>query len=95
VNDVIAKPHRDLRVGDRLVITRQGGRKQLFVVKALAEKHIPRSQARELYEDRTPPPTAEEIESRRLDALLRASQRPAQRLDRRTQRNVAKRKWTT
>jgi ribosome-associated heat shock protein Hsp15 len=95
VNGVVAKPHRDLRVGDELVITRPGGRKQTVVVRALAERHIAKAEARELYEDRTPPPTTEEIETRRLERLFRATQKPAGRLDRRTQRDVAKRKWTT
>jgi ribosome-associated heat shock protein Hsp15 len=95
VNGSVAKPRRDLRVGDELVITRSGGRKQIVVVRGLAEKHIAKAAARELYEDRTPPPVPEEVENRRLEKLFRATQRPAQRLDRRTQRDVAKRKWTT
>ena len=95
VNGVVAKPHRELRVGDELVIARPGGRKQTVVVRGIADVHIPKAQARELYEDRTPPPTADEIEARRLERLFRATQKPPQRLDRRTQRHVAKRKWTT
>jgi ribosome-associated heat shock protein Hsp15 len=95
VNGVVAKPHRDVRVGDELVIARPGGRKQTIVVRGLADKHIAKAEARELYEDRTPPPTAEEIEARRLERLFRATHKPAQRLDRRSQRGVAKRKWTT
>jgi ribosome-associated heat shock protein Hsp15 len=95
VNGAAAKPHRDLHVGDEIVITRPGGRKQIVIVRALAERHIPKAAARELYEDRTPPPTEEEIENRRLERLLRATQKPAARLDRRSQRDVAKRKWTT
>jgi ribosome-associated heat shock protein Hsp15 len=95
VNGVVAKAHRDVRVGDELVITRPGGRKQTVVIKGLADTHIAKAAARELYEDRTPPPTAEEIEARRLERLFRATQKPAQRLDRRSQRGVAKRKWTT
>ena len=95
VNGVVAKPHRDLRLGDELVISRPGGRKQLLVVRGLADQHIAKTAARALYEDRTPPPTTEEIEASRLARLWRATQKPPQRLDRRTQRNVAKRKWTT
>jgi ribosome-associated heat shock protein Hsp15 len=95
VNGVVAKPHRDLRIGDELVISRSGGRKQLIVVRGLAAHHVARAAARELYEDRTPPPTAEEIEARRLARLFHAIQKPPQRLDRRNQRSVAKRKWTT
>ena len=95
VNGAVAKPHREVKVGDELVIARPGGRKQTVVVRGVTDKHIARADARELYEDRTPAPTAEEIEARRLERLFRATQKPPQRLDRRTQRNVAKRKWTT
>jgi ribosome-associated heat shock protein Hsp15 len=95
VNGVVAKPHRELKAGDELVISRPGGRKQRLVVRRLADKHIAKSAARELYEDRTPPPTAEEIESRRIEKLFQASQKSGERLDRRTRRTVARRKWTT
>ena len=95
VNGIVAKPHRELRAGDEIVISRPAGRKQIVVVRAVADTHIPRALARELYDDRTPPPTAEEIEQRRLERLFRAGQRVAPRLNRRTQRDVAKRKWTT
>ena len=95
VNGVVAKAHREVKAGDELVIARPGGRKQTVVVRGVTDKHIARVAARELYEDRTPPPTADEIEARRLERLFRATQKPPQRLDRRTQRNVAKRKWTT
>lgn len=95
VNDAIAKPHRDVRPGDEVVISRPAGRKQTVVVRHVIDKHVARAEARELYEDRTPPPTPEEIEARRVERLFRAVQKPPQRLDRRTQRDVAKRKWTT
>ena len=95
VNGAVAKPHRDLRVGDELVIIRPGGRKQTVVVRTLADRHIAKAEARALYEDQTPPPTPEEIETRRLERLFRAAQRPLGRPDRRTQRGVARRKWTT
>ena len=95
VNGAVAKPHRELRVGDELVISRPGGRKQTLVVRGLADQHIAKPLARALYDDRTPPPTAEEIEARRLERLFHATNKPAKRLDRRNQRDVAKRKWTT
>lgn len=71
VNQVSAKPHRDIRVGDEIVITRPLGRKQHVRVVRLEEKHIPKAQARELYEDLTPAPTAEEVEMRRMARLAR------------------------
>ena len=95
VNGAVAKPHRDVRIGDELVISRPAGRKQTVVVRQITDQHIAKAQARELYDDRTRPPTPEEIEARRVERLFRAVQKPPQRLDRRTQRDVAKRKWTT
>jgi ribosome-associated heat shock protein Hsp15 len=95
VNGVVAKPHRDLHVGDTLALQRPGGRRQLIIVRALADRHIAKAAARELYEDRTPPPTAEEVEMRKLERLHAATTRAAPRLNRRNQHDFAKRKWTT
>jgi hypothetical protein len=61
-----------VRPGDEIVISRPLGRKQIVVVRELAEKSIPKADARGLYEDRTPPPSAEEIEARRLERVFRA-----------------------
>jgi ribosome-associated heat shock protein Hsp15 len=55
-----AKPHREVRPGDRVTISRPGGRRQQVVVKAVADQHMAKAQARELYDDVTPPPTPEE-----------------------------------
>jgi ribosome-associated heat shock protein Hsp15 len=68
-----AKPHRDVKVGDELEITRPLGRKQLITVAGLTDKHLPKAEARALYEDRTPAPTAEEVELRRLERLFKAT----------------------
>lgn len=95
VNGVAAKPHRDLRVGDTLAIARPQGRRQLVVVRALAESHVARALARELYEDRTPAPTPETLEQRRMERLFKAATGPPARLSRRHRRDVARRKWTT
>ena len=62
-----AKPHRLVRPGDEIRITRGPGRKQIVVVRGLAERHLPKAEARGLYEDRTPPPPPEELEMRRLE----------------------------
>ena len=77
VNGQAAKPHRDIRPGDRLVINRPLGKRQTLVVRALADKHIAKADARELYEDLTPPPTPEEVEMRRMERLARQFMRPA------------------
>ena len=94
VNGLVAKPHRELRAGDELAIDRPGGRRQTVVVRALADRHLVKAEARELYEDRTPPPSAAEIEMRKMERLFKAAAGTA-RLDRRRQRDVARRKWTT
>jgi len=73
VNGATAKPHREVKVGDELVIARPLGRRQLIVVVGLADTHIARAEARQLYEDRTPPPTPEEREMRRLERIYRAT----------------------
>ena len=71
VNDQMAKPHREIRPGDRITITRPLGRRQQVVVRELRDRHIPKADARELYEDVTPPPTPEQVEVSRMARLLR------------------------
>ncbi len=95
VNTVVAKPHRDVRIGDQLVLTRPGGRRQTVIVRGLADKHVAKASARELYEDRTPPLSPDEVAMRRMERLFKATTGAAHRLNRRHQRDVAKRKWTT
>ena len=88
VNGQTAKPHRDVRPGDEIVISRPLGRKQTVVVRGLADRHIPKADARELYEDRTPKPTEEEIEMRRLTRLARAFAPPPVTPDKRERRRL-------
>jgi len=90
VNGQVAKPGRLLQPGDELRITRAAGRRQLVVVRALAERHVARALARELYEDRTPPPSAEELEARRLRRIfgMPAPAGPLSRRDRRVARRL-------
>ncbi len=76
LNDQRAKPHRVIRVGDRLKVTRGPGRKQLLVVTRLGEHHIPRADARLLYDDVTPPPTPEELAARELERSFWKSRPP-------------------
>jgi ribosome-associated heat shock protein Hsp15 len=91
VNGQQAKPHREIRPGDEIAISRPLGRKQTVVVKALAARHIPKAEARKLYEDRTPAPTEEEIEMRRLARLSQALMRaPAVTPDKRERRRIRK-----
>jgi ribosome-associated heat shock protein Hsp15 len=72
VNRQPAKPHREIRAGDEIVISRPLGRRQTVVVRSLAEKSLPKADAKALYEDRTPPPSSEEIEARRMERVFRA-----------------------
>src|SRR3954464_5763203 len=65
VNGQRSKPHRQLRVGDRLELSRPYGRKQTVVVAGLADRHLPKSEAKTLYSDTTPPMPEEEREIRR------------------------------
>ena len=72
VNGQSAKPNRLLRAGDRIAIGRPFGRKQEVEVRRLLDKHVAKAEARTMYEDRTPPPTPEEVEQRRLERIYRA-----------------------
>jgi len=76
VNGRPAKQNRLLRARDEIVITRPLGRTERLVVRTLADRHMAKADARALYEDLTPPPTAEEIETRRLERLYRAAMSP-------------------
>jgi ribosome-associated heat shock protein Hsp15 len=93
VNGQPAKPHREVRAGDEIVISRPLGRKQTVVVRGLADRHVPRADARQLYEDHTPAPTPEEIEMRRIERLTRALARaPMLAPDKRERRRIRKMK---
>jgi len=86
VNGQPAKPNRLLRVGDEIEISRPFGRKQRLKVLALADRHVPKADARALYQDLTPPPTGEEIEARRMERLYRAAMTPPKAPDKRERR---------
>ncbi len=73
VNGSRGKPHREIRPGDRLTITRAGGMRRELVVRGLSERSIRKAEARALYEDVTPPASPEVAEARRLDRLLAPS----------------------
>ena len=86
INRMPAKPNRIVRIGDRLEIGRPFGRKQLLVVRGVADTHIAKTDARLLYEDLTPKPTAEEIELRRMERAYRAAVTPLRAPDKRQRR---------
>ena len=70
VNGARGKPHREIRPGDRLAITGSDGRRRELVVRGLAERSIPRAEARKLYEDVTPAPSPEVVEARRIERMV-------------------------
>ena len=93
VNEVRAKPHRMVQSGDRVRLLLGPGLHREVVVRRLAERHVPKAEARSLYEDMTPPPTPEELEERQLRRLApppappRGAGRPEKR-DRRKMERV-------
>jgi ribosome-associated heat shock protein Hsp15 len=94
VNGQSGKPHRAIHAGDQLRITRAAGRRQQVIVTTLAEQHVPKSDARLLYEDVTPPPTPEELAVRELErhfwtSRVKASARTP---DRREKRRIRREK---
>jgi ribosome-associated heat shock protein Hsp15 len=86
INGQPAKPNRDVREGDRLRIGRPYGRHQDIIVRIVIDDHVKRAEARVLYDDVTPKPTAEEIDIRRIERTYRAAARAAGTPDRRQRR---------
>jgi len=76
VNGDRGKSHRAVRPGDEIRISRPAGGQRILEVVAIADTHIPRADARALYIDRTPEPTPEERELRRLQRLAVPPSRP-------------------
>jgi ribosome-associated heat shock protein Hsp15 len=91
VNGARAKAHRLIRSGDRLEVTTGPSRRRSLVVRRVADRSIPRAEARNLYEDRTPPATPEEIEIRKMERIF-ARSAPAGRPERRERRERRRRK---
>jgi ribosomal 50S subunit-recycling heat shock protein len=92
IGGVPAKPHREVRVGDELVIARPLGRRQSVTVLGVIDAHVPKAEARLLYRDHTPVPTPEELEMQRLERLYRATSRSTARPtrdERRARRKMA------
>ena len=70
VNGARGKPHREIRAGDLVSVSRPEGIRRDLVVRGLADRSLPKPEARKLYEDVTPAPSPEVAEARRLDRLL-------------------------
>jgi ribosome-associated heat shock protein Hsp15 len=94
LNGHTAKPNRDITPGDVIEISRtMGRRRQRVLVKGLAERHIPKADARLLYEDTTPPPSPEEQQLIDLLKLAGPRRRTAPRTpDRRERRRLRRAK---
>jgi ribosome-associated heat shock protein Hsp15 len=90
VNGQNSKPHRLLRAGDEIRLSRPYGRKQTVTVAALAERHMPKAQARLLYRDTTPPLSEDEKEMRRLERIYRAGIQRSGAPDKRERRALRK-----
>jgi ribosome-associated heat shock protein Hsp15 len=90
VNGEHAKPHRIVREGDRIRISRPFGRHQDIIVRIVLEQHVKKAEARVLYDDVTPKPTPEEIEMRRMERVYRAASQAAGTPDRRRRREIRK-----
>jgi ribosome-associated heat shock protein Hsp15 len=90
VNGQACKPHRQLRVGDELRLTRPMGRKQTVTVVAIADRHLPKATARLLYQDTSPPLSEEEKEMRRIERVYRANMQRSHTPDKRERRALRK-----
>ena len=90
VNAEHAKPHRVVREGDRIRITRPFGRRQDLIVRIVLDQHVKKAEARVLYDDVTPNPTPEGIEMRRIERVYRAATQAAGTPNRRRRREIRK-----
>jgi len=87
-----AKAHRLVRPGDRIFVTVGPGVRRELVVRGVRETHVAKALARELYEDMTPPPSAEDLEQRHLERFApppappRGAGRPEKRARRKMER---------
>jgi ribosome-associated heat shock protein Hsp15 len=90
VNGQSCKPHRQLRVGDELRISRPFGRKQTVTVLGVTDRHLPKVEARLLYQDTSPPLSEEEKEMRRVERMYRAGMQRTHAPDKRERRALRK-----
>jgi ribosome-associated heat shock protein Hsp15 len=88
VNGQPAKANRALREGDRIRISRPFGRHQDIIVRIVLDDHVKKSEAKALYDDVSPKPTAEELEMSRIERQYRAAIRAAGTPDRNQRRQL-------
>jgi ribosome-associated heat shock protein Hsp15 len=92
VNGQKCKPHRLLRAGDEIRLSRPFGRKQTLTVLGVAERSVPKAEARLLYHDTTPPLSEQERDLRRLERTYRAGLQRSHTPDKRERRALRKMK---
>jgi ribosome-associated heat shock protein Hsp15 len=90
VNGQNAKPHRPVRIGDELRLSRPYGRKQTVTVTGLADRHLPKADAKALYNDTTPPLSEDERAMRRIERVYRAGMQRTHTPDKRERREIRK-----
>ncbi len=78
VNGATCKPAKSIRPGDEIHV-RLGPWTRILIVVALADKRGPASVARELYEDRSPPPPEKDPMAMALPKRERGAGRPSKR----------------
>ena len=66
LNGQRAKPSKDVRLDDEIVITRPGSAPMTLHIRALSDRRGPASEAQALYEE-----TSESVEAREKDRLMR------------------------
>jgi ribosome-associated heat shock protein Hsp15 len=94
LNGAAAKTHRDVHAGDVIEITRGPGKRQRVEVVGITDQHIPKAEARKLYQDITPPPSPEEQALRDLLRLAgpRRPTGPVKAPDKRERRRLREEK---
>ena len=70
------KAQKDIKPGDVIEISRPQGKRQRIIVQGVTENHIPKAEARKLYEDVTPPPSPAEQQMLDLIRLAGPKRRP-------------------
>lgn len=96
LNGHSARQNREIKPGDVIEITRPAGRRQRVVVLGATDKHVPKAEARALYEDTTPPPSPEEQAMLDLIRLANPKRRAAEgspERDERRRLRKAKEDW--
>jgi ribosome-associated heat shock protein Hsp15 len=78
VNGQRAKGSNTVKPGDTLTLQQEYGQRIVKVLTVL-DRNVPKAQARESYQDLTPPPPEEVLEHRKLDRMLRQMGTPPMR----------------